>query len=362
MTAIFAVSGPSGSGKTTLLEKLIRELKGRGFSVAAAKHDPHDHAALDTPGKDSWRLTQAGAQVVDVIGPNRRTSFAGSDDSLQLSQVLSREALASDVVLVEGFKRGSLPRLEIVPRGRTPRLEPGTLALIADEKLECSVPVFARDDTAGITDFLTVRMSSMAVTVVLAGGSSSRMGKDKASLVLPEGDTMLERAISICRSVSQRTIVVTRHAAHQQLARRAGADFLVDDGPQHPASGIVAALEALGSPVVALPCDSPALKPRVLARLTEVNETDFACFAIAGRLHPLPGLYRPAALPHLQEIASGGAPLYSLASRVPSLVLSEHEARALDPELGSFDSINTLHDFKAKAGRETPEGRPRRTY
>jgi molybdopterin-guanine dinucleotide biosynthesis protein MobB len=60
MTPVVSFVGNSGVGKTTFLEKLIREFKSRGYRVAAVKHDAH-RFEIDYPGKDSWRLTQAGS-------------------------------------------------------------------------------------------------------------------------------------------------------------------------------------------------------------------------------------------------------------------------------------------------------------
>jgi molybdopterin-guanine dinucleotide biosynthesis protein B len=59
---ITTIIGHSGSGKTTLIEKLVRELTQRGLRVATIKH-AHHSVQLDTPGKDSWRYTQAGAAM-----------------------------------------------------------------------------------------------------------------------------------------------------------------------------------------------------------------------------------------------------------------------------------------------------------
>ena len=68
MIPIVAVVGKSNSGKTTLIEKLIPELNKRGYRVATVKH--HNHLLeIDTPGKDSWRHKQAGAQTTFISTP-----------------------------------------------------------------------------------------------------------------------------------------------------------------------------------------------------------------------------------------------------------------------------------------------------
>ena len=67
---IIAVSGVKKSGKTTLLEKLIPALAARGVSSAVVKHDAH-RFEIDREGKDSWRFTQAGADVVLLSSPEK---------------------------------------------------------------------------------------------------------------------------------------------------------------------------------------------------------------------------------------------------------------------------------------------------
>ena len=65
--AVVGFVGPSGVGKTTLLERLVEALSRRGLAVAAVKHASHGFLA-DRPGKDSYRLYEAGAEAVAVAG------------------------------------------------------------------------------------------------------------------------------------------------------------------------------------------------------------------------------------------------------------------------------------------------------
>jgi molybdopterin-guanine dinucleotide biosynthesis protein MobB len=62
---VYSFIAKSGTGKTTLIEKLIPELKSRGLRVAVMKHDAHEFD-VDKPGKDSWRMTRAGADVTVI--------------------------------------------------------------------------------------------------------------------------------------------------------------------------------------------------------------------------------------------------------------------------------------------------------
>ena len=345
MIPIF-VSGPSNSGKTTLIERLIPILVSRGLRVAAAKHDPHGHAAVDASGKDSSRFANAGAEVVDILGPDSRVSISTSS----VPGEISPEAARCDIVLVEGFKKGPRQRIEVVPAGSKPILEPGTFALVADHDVASELPTFRHQELEQLADLLLDRVAESSLPVViLSGGASQRMGRDKATIMINDGETMLERAVTNARAVASRVVVISRHSSHESIASSAGATFLQDHGRQHPASGLVAALESLGadSGVVAMPCDSPDMSPGILRHLTSVEREgmEFACFAVGGRLNPLPGYFSPATIPALRVIARDGLPLHTLASHVQTLIISEREARALDADLASFRSINTPADL-----------------
>ncbi len=70
MIPIVSFVGKANSGKTTLLEKVVRELKLKGYRVAVIKHSPHGFE-MDHPGKDSWRLTQAGSDIVALSSSDK---------------------------------------------------------------------------------------------------------------------------------------------------------------------------------------------------------------------------------------------------------------------------------------------------
>jgi len=103
-----AFTGPSGSGKTTLVEKvstiLIKERK-----VAIIKNDPKDKAIFDIEGKDSYKFSQTGAEVV-VTSPTRTTYFSQREKSLDEIVSMLNDF---DILLVEGLKTLPLPRLAI---------------------------------------------------------------------------------------------------------------------------------------------------------------------------------------------------------------------------------------------------------
>jgi molybdopterin-guanine dinucleotide biosynthesis protein B len=110
---VFGVAGYSGMGKTTLLERLVPEIARRGLRVSLIKHSDKD-IEVDRPGKDSYRLREAGCHEVLVLGSRRWAlmhELAAAEEP-SLDELLSR-LHGCDLVLVEGFKHGCFPKLEV---------------------------------------------------------------------------------------------------------------------------------------------------------------------------------------------------------------------------------------------------------
>jgi molybdopterin-guanine dinucleotide biosynthesis protein B len=110
---IFGIAGHSGMGKTTLLERLVPELSARGLVVSLIKHS-HKNIDIDRPGKDSYRLRESGCKEVLLLGNDRWAlmhELRGSDEP-PLDYLLER-LQQCDLVLVEGFKNGDFPKLEV---------------------------------------------------------------------------------------------------------------------------------------------------------------------------------------------------------------------------------------------------------
>lgn len=104
----------SGMGKTTLIEQVIAALRARGQRVSSVKHAHHD-VDIDIPGKDSWRHRQAGASEVLLVC-NKRLALVRefeSEQDLDVHAMLAELRSDVDWVLVEGFKYGDLPKVEI---------------------------------------------------------------------------------------------------------------------------------------------------------------------------------------------------------------------------------------------------------
>jgi len=105
-----AFTGPSNSGKTTLILKIARKLIHEyGKEVAIIKHDPKDKARFDVEGKDSYKFSDTGAEVI-VTSPTRTTYF--SQRQKELDEMI-RLFDKFDILLVEGLKNLPLPRISI---------------------------------------------------------------------------------------------------------------------------------------------------------------------------------------------------------------------------------------------------------
>jgi len=155
----FGIAGHSGMGKTTLLERLVPELTARGLVVSLIKHS-HKAIEIDRPGKDSYRLREAGCSEVLLLGNGRWAlmhELRGADEP-PLDYLLSR-LQRCDLVLVEGFKNGDFPKLEVwrAELGK-PTLWPdwpGIAAIASDGALpHAGVPRLDLADTAAIADFV----------------------------------------------------------------------------------------------------------------------------------------------------------------------------------------------------------------
>ena len=110
---IFGIVGYSGSGKTTLIERLLPALTARGVRTSVIKHTHHDFE-IDQPGKDSWRLRESGAAEVLLASDLRYALLhENRDEPPPTLQALVTRLHDCDLVLIEGYKREPIPKLEV---------------------------------------------------------------------------------------------------------------------------------------------------------------------------------------------------------------------------------------------------------
>lgn len=155
-----AFVAPSGTGKTTLIEKVIAELKSRGWRVGAIKHDAH-RMEIDHPGKDSHRMTAAGADTMLITSREKLALVKRHQEAPALPEILTQYFADMEIVLIEGFKQSAIPKIEVHRRDTgVPLLcrggfnDPTLLAIASDCQLDVDVPLFDLDDAAGIASFI----------------------------------------------------------------------------------------------------------------------------------------------------------------------------------------------------------------
>jgi len=159
---VIGISGYSGSGKTTLIEQLIGRLKAAGQRVSVVKH-AHHKFDIDQEGKDSWRHRRAGAFEV-VVASDRRLAMIREYEveADPTAHQLLAELSDCDWAIVEGFKHGDLPKIEVW------RAETGSVAHYGDDPFIVAVatdrvqdlpkstalPVFDLGDVQALAEFL----------------------------------------------------------------------------------------------------------------------------------------------------------------------------------------------------------------
>jgi molybdopterin-guanine dinucleotide biosynthesis protein B len=156
-----SIVGHSNSGKTTLIEKLLLELTQRGVRVATIKH-AHHAVQLDTPGKDSWRYTQAGAAMSMLVTREGVQLIASHVQQGEPQQLTQRFMSDVDLVLAEGFSHAHGEKIEVLRRACSaePRcsIEDGLIALVTDvPEAHPQLPHYTLNDASGIADFILRR-------------------------------------------------------------------------------------------------------------------------------------------------------------------------------------------------------------
>ena len=166
--------GTSGSSKTTVIEQVVARLADTGLRVGVLKHARHGFD-MDRPGKDSYRVREAGAVQVLVASRERWVLLGEQPDPLEepsLEQMLRRfDAGTLDLVLVEGFSHAEYPKIEVyrAAHGKPPRCwphDPDVIAVATDTPLEGgTVPRLDVNDSLEVTRFV---LNYLALPAVLS--------------------------------------------------------------------------------------------------------------------------------------------------------------------------------------------------
>ncbi len=147
------------------MTNLIRELAARGFAVSVIKH-AHAKFEIDHPGRDSFKMREAGACQVMLSSPRRFAIMRELGDAPEMRfEDLLPYAGSCDLVLVEGFKREAFPKIEVRRDGAASREPlstefPQVVAIASDRPTDEKepLPIFAIDDTRAIIDFIVATL------------------------------------------------------------------------------------------------------------------------------------------------------------------------------------------------------------
>jgi molybdopterin-guanine dinucleotide biosynthesis protein B len=157
---VFGIAGWKNSGKTGLAVRLVEEFTRRGYRVSTIKHAHHDFD-IDKVGADSFRHREAGAHEVALVSGTRYAimhELRGAPEPA-FEEILARLA-PCDLVLIEGYKREPIPKIEARRLGAANRepLAPSDsyiTAIAADHPVaDTTLPVFDLDDTVAIANFI----------------------------------------------------------------------------------------------------------------------------------------------------------------------------------------------------------------
>ncbi len=158
MIPIVSIVGKSDSGKTTLIEKLVPELKIRGYRVATIKHDAHTFE-IDHKGKDSWRHKNSGAALSIISSATKIAVIRDSDEDLSLAKLREKFVDGVDIILSEGYKRETHPKIEVfrseMKRELLCKADDNLVAIAGDpQDAPEGIPVYGINDAKGLCDFI----------------------------------------------------------------------------------------------------------------------------------------------------------------------------------------------------------------
>ncbi len=402
-----AVVGRKNSGKTTLVVGLIEELVARGVDVASVKHHHHPDFEIDVPGKDSYRHRRAGASETVVAAAGQIARVKTVRDELTCEEIVLSMP-GHDIVIVEGYRKSSLPSIEIMRAGNaadeaaaqafaqgartgkpldatinggsygdavacegfsTNKMPAAsTVAIVTDipAAMEAAavygIPVFALDDIAQLATFLEERYVRPKITVAIqAGGESRRMGQSKA-LVPFLGRPLICRLVERLAPVADELLITTNEGDKLAFLDREYPDLSIRLVPdlhdfRGALPGVHTALDAASNPFVALvACDMVNASPRLIVAEAIAMRNEHADVVVPVNKHgfePFHAIYRRSTcLPVVVDALNvGDKRVRTLYEKVKTRGFTQAEVLAAEPMGGCFVNANTpdeLHKLEER--------------
>ncbi len=154
MPPVVSIVGHSNSGKTTLVEKLLLELRSRGYRVATIKHA--QDIDLDRPGTDSWRHVAAGSESMVLATRDRAVLIKPVTSTPKLDELVQMIGEDYDIILAEGFKGEAAPKIEVQRNKTGPLLTDlkGLFAVVSDDAVETRARKFGWGEVKSLVDLI----------------------------------------------------------------------------------------------------------------------------------------------------------------------------------------------------------------
>jgi molybdopterin-guanine dinucleotide biosynthesis protein MobB len=335
---VIGVGGASNTGKTTLIEKALPELKRQGLAVGVLKHTHHS-IDIDSENKDTARFYRAGADFV-CANDNQQGFARYPQKQADIFNALERFPRSLDLILVEGYKDASIPKIHIATGTSRETGHAGDTVLLRKED-QGNYEIFLEYIHTQMNAFCSKRQIRAGL---LIGGKSKRMGRTKALLEI-NGITLVERSFAALSKVAKKTVLLGKTDLPKSLQK---VDMLPDiDGLAGPLSGMLSAFRwAPDSTWIISAVDMPFMhedawnwllrqrRPGVWAILPRIKgkqyvETTGAC-------------YEPMLFDFVESIRSTGV------SRIQKI--KEHP-KVITPEIpesisSSWSNINTVDEWK----------------
>ncbi|MES2745775.1 MAG: molybdopterin-guanine dinucleotide biosynthesis protein B [Bdellovibrionota bacterium] len=350
-----SIVGYSGVGKTTLIEKLIHDLKSK-WSIAYVKHDAH-RFQMDTEGKDTFRARASGADAIFISDATQSALVSGKPSFfLQKSLFLDQDA-----VLVEGYKSLSIPKLVVLGDDRAILDEienpESILAFIGGETsrpdyLASHYPYIHRNDRDAICtlveDFWMTKIKARPLrALILAGGRSERMGRDKA-LISYQDQPQFARLYNELSEINLNPVISLRADQWPDLDLSPYSLLRDRFTGLGPLGGILTALHDEGdTALLVVACDLPLLDKSTIQNLI-VNRDPSKCATAYrsttdGLPEPLCAIYEPKIKMRLHEALGLGLSC----PRKVLLNTASHIIEAISPQ--ALANANTPDDYKRYA-------------
>ncbi|MDD2701769.1 MAG: molybdenum cofactor guanylyltransferase [Sideroxydans sp.] len=188
-------------------------------------------------------------------------------------------------------------------------------------------------------------MIADCTALILAGGDSSRMGQDKAGLLL-DGATLLQRVTATMQQVFPKVIVSVRQPRAEVVLPQV-CDAQADGGPL---AGLVAGLAQVETGwMFAVACDMPFIRPAVITHMASLRGEHQAVVPMTdGHPQPLFAFYAKPALPLMHAAFEGGEKrVRTVLKQLDVRYVNEAELQTYDPQFRSFIDLDTPQDHAA---------------